>query len=109
MLGLVGKYLNDHEDNIAHCTTHPETGERINLQPWFVSEKVEGTKGVPPKELVYRPATEEDFKAISKATNPDGKKKNPLIGELPDHIAKVKKVMFDKAMAEAGKKAPAQA
>lgn len=96
MLGLVGKHLYDHEDKIAHCTVMPN-GERVNLQPWVVEDEVQGAKDSAPKKIVYRPATEEDFKILDKITNPDGKKKNPLIGVLPDSVAAVKKKMFDQA------------
>lgn len=104
MLGLVGKYLYDHEKNKAHCTVHPITKERINLQPWFVKSYTVATKEAPPVEIVWRPATQDDFEQILKRTNPDGKKKNPLIGTLPPSIAEVKKKMFDKAMGKSEKK-----
>lgn len=94
MLGLVGIHLYDHENGKAHCTINPETLDRINLQPWTVVLEVPGTKDAPPKTVTYVPATEEDFKAIIRATDPDGKKKNPLIGVLPPGVAEVKKKML---------------
>lgn len=100
MLGLVGKYLNDHEENKAHLTVRPDTIERINLQPWVVVNEVEGAKGGPPKKVIYRPANEEDFKYFLAL---QGETKNPLVGTLPDHIAKEKKKMFDEAMIEYNK------
>lgn len=101
MLGLVGHFLNDHDENKSHCTVIKETGERVNLQPWFVYDKIDGTKTSPPKEIIYRPANEEDFKLFLKQI---GEKKNPIIGELPKSIADEKKRLFDQAMADHAKR-----
>ncbi|NOT37206.1 MAG: hypothetical protein HOP11_07490 [Saprospiraceae bacterium] len=97
MLGLIGKNINDHENRIAHCTVRPDTIERINLQPWCVTAEAQGAKDGPPKKLVWRPANEDDFQYFLKL---QGDTKNPLVGVLPDHIAKEKKKMFDAAMVE---------
>lgn len=102
MLGLVDIFLRDHEIGKNHLCTHPETLERINLQPWFVTDIVEATKMSPERVDTWRPATEEDFKAILKVQGPNNKQ--PVVGELPEHIAKIKKAMFDKAMADHNKK-----
>lgn len=98
MLGLVGIHLNAHEEEKNYCTVNPETGERINLQPWCVVAETPATKTSPAKKIVYRPASEEDFKAILKTQGENHKA--PVVGVLPDHIAKVKKAMYDKAMVE---------
>lgn len=102
MLGLVGQYLLDYEDNKNHLTVHPETLERINLNPWYVTSTIPATKDKPEKVVVYRPANEEDFQAFLKVQGPNNK--NPLVGVLPDHVAKVKKAMYDKAIADYAKK-----
>ncbi|MEP7197271.1 MAG: hypothetical protein ABI851_12185 [Saprospiraceae bacterium] len=101
MLGLVGNNLNAHEDNKNFCTVNPKTNERINLQPWVVTGVVPATKSSPEKVLIYRPANEDDFKAILE-TQGEGHKA-PLVGVLPDHIAKEKSAMFAKAMTEYNK------
>ena len=88
MLGLIGQYLLDYEDNKNHLTVHPETLERINLNPWYVTSTI--------------PASEEDFQAFLKVQGPNNK--NPLVGVLPDHVAKAKKAMYDKAIADYAKK-----
>jgi len=105
MLGLIGKYQDLHEDKVNFCTVHPTTNERINLQPWYVPGTKASTKGGPAKEVVFRPASQEDFKAILAA---QGNTKQPVVGELPAHIAKVKQEMYDKAIAEWNKKGTAQ-
>ena len=104
MLGLVGKYQDLHEDKVNFCTVHPETDERITLQPWYVTGTKVATKGGPAKEVVHRPATQADFEAILKV---QGNTKNPVVGVLPAHIAKVKQEMYDKAVADYGKKGTA--
>jgi hypothetical protein len=101
MLGLVGIHLNAHEEERNYCTVNPETGERINLQPWPVVGEVPATKTSPAKRIVYRPASEEDFKAILKAQGENHKA--PLVGVLPPHIEKVKKAMYDKAVVDYNK------
>ena len=102
MLGLVGIHLYDHEENKNHLTVNPETLERINLQPWYVTATQPATKGGPEKVIVYRPATEEDFAVFVKQQGPNHKA--PLVGVLPEHVAKVKKALYDKAVAEYAKK-----
>jgi len=101
MLGLVGKYQDLHEDKVNFCTVHPETNERINLQPWYVTGTKPGAKGGPPKEVVHRPATQADFEAILKL---QGNTKDPVVGVLPEHIAKVKQDLYNKNVAEWNKK-----
>ena len=101
MLGLVGKYQDLHEDKVDFCTVHPETNERINLQPWYVTGTKVATKGGPAKEVIHRPATQEDFKAILKV---QGDTKQPVVGELPEHIAKFKQDLYNKNVAEWNKK-----
>lgn len=105
MLGIIGRDLNSHEDRKNFCWVNPDTGERVNLQPWFVTGIKESSKGGPAKETVSRPATQEDFKVFMRI---QGNTKVPLVGELPAHIAKVKQEMYDKAIAEWNKKGTAQ-
>lgn len=104
MLGLVNQYQDLHEDKINFCTVNPLTNERINLQPWYVTTTKAATKSSPAKEIVCRPANQEDFKAILAA---QGNTKQPVVGELPAHIAKVKQELYDKAVAEWNKKGTA--
>lgn len=101
MLGIIGRDLNSHEDRKNFCWVNPDTGERVNLQPWYVFGTKISTKGNPPKETVHKPATQEDFKVFMRI---QGDTKVPLVGELPSHIAKVKQEMYDKAVAEYEKK-----
>lgn len=103
MLGLVGKHLLAHEDNKNYCTVNPETTERINLQPWYVTVTTEATKSSPAKTLVWRPANEEDFKVFLKL---QGNTKDPLVGELPTHIATKKTELLKDAIANFEKKTP---
>lgn len=100
MLGLIGRHENAHLRNVNYCMPHPKTNEVINLQPWCVEGGKPATKNGPAIKTVVRPASQEDFKAILEI---QGNTKDPLVGELPEHIAKVKKPMYEKAMAEYNK------
>ena len=105
MLGIIRKdLLNSHEDRINFTWVNPDTGERLNLQPWYVTGTKQSSKEGPVKETVYKPATQEDFKVFLRI---QGSTKFPLVGELPAHIAKVKQEMYDKAVADYGKKGTA--
>lgn len=91
MLGLVGKYLNDHLKRIAHTEINYDTGENINLQPWDIIIDVPATAKHPAFQRFIRAATQEDFKAYIKQA---GSENNGVIGVLPEEVAKVKEAMY---------------
>ena len=97
MLGLIGKYLNDHLKRIAHTEINYETGENINLQPWDIVIDVPATAKHPAHQRFIRAATQEDFKAFIKKAGSD---QNGVIGTLPEEVAKVKEAMYQECIAK---------
>lgn len=110
MLGLIGKNLRDHEYGINHVFVTPKTEKRVNLQPWAIEYTIPATKEIPARKIVIEPASQEEFQEIIDYFNSLGSTKNMNVGVLPDHVAKEKQKMYDKAVAELNKKAaPANA
>lgn len=110
MLGLIGTHLRDHEDGKNHVTVTPKTEKRVNLQPWAIEDTIPATKERPARKIVIEPASQEDFQEILDDLKAQGNTKVLHIGVLPDHVAKEKQKMYDKAVAELNKKAaPANA